>query len=975
MRTKQVITSQVGKALLTAVACAFILALVLAAVGSQPAGQQGTAIKGGARASGSGNTRVYVTDINTLSQVQGGYFVLQGYVTVANVSNPPNWDPWPNVRVALRMNNMYIHQTPAPGDIVQATTDSTGNFTLSYRVTSNHTVGNWNITAGIAPIPAYNYTYNASFIGTITYDVNVTANVNIPQPLQYTPNVFFYNDMFVMGGRLLTEGGMPVPGMTVQASFNNTVNYTSSVTDGMGQFTVNVSPAVNNNDYDSLVIHFPQTGFYNARSVPVPGFKFLDPVVHRFTGDVALSNSTTPTPVNSTITIRGRFTYNSSVFGGDGNVKNKPVHVYWNGALIGSPVTDTLGQYQLTYSISSAEPTGLPYTPVSILASLDAAVAGQNDTATFYIRPMIATRVTATLKPAWKDEQVVIRGFLIENEAPAYLRAIGGRRLYVNLWDGAALVASLPATTNVTGGYVVTFPAQGLDALDFTASFLAQGPYLTCSVGGAVPLYKTAVFAFSTGMSTVSYPGPPYPIHVYGRAFAQGFGQPDKAIASRNVNVYWDGIFTGVLQWIDGSGYFSFDLATSFSTMPRLYIITLQLADFNQTGYTVSSTRTIQIRPLQDLNVTIGSYITNPVFPGEDLHVDGSMVQRKDGLSIIAFLTYANSTILRYDQSSHVNSAEDNMTTHNSGVFQFVISSSWIDLTLVSIRVVVNEGQLGGYKNTTTGNFAISPTINPLYLPSAISFTSVTIDNFPATSVTSVSQGSSIVISGTMLSHLLTPMSFYRVQVIDNSTGTIVASGMTDANGYFSIPVSITAAAGSIFTFYIRTDYNGAIFYPSAVYSVQVVVTQSLTWILWLIPPIVVGLIVLGWIYVKVQKKQEIARIRSYMQQKLDLVRQLVAAGKNREGIAYCYHTLVEVATRAYNLDEVKESETVREFIETLVNQKNVPREVSFKFMVAVLDGLYSNQAITQDHVANVVSLLGNLYVDITNDTQEAFKL
>ena len=108
---------------------------------------------------------------------------------------------------------------------------------------------------------------------------------------------------------------------------------------------------------------------------------------------------------------------------------------------------------------------------------------------------------------------------------------------------------------------------------------------------------------------------------------------------------------------------------------------------------------------------------------------------------------------------------------------------------------------------------------------------------------------------------------------------------------------------------------------------------------------------------------------------KLDLVRQLVAAGKNREGIAYCYHTLVEVATRAYNLDDVKESETVREFIEMLVNQKNLPRDVSFRFMMAVLDGLYSNQTITQDHVASVVEMLGKLYVAITNDTQETFKL
>jgi hypothetical protein len=978
MRTERDLVAGAGKALLPLIAIVFILALVLAVAGSQPVGRQVATIAGGARPSGSANTRVYVTGINTFSQMEGGYFVLQGYVTVANLSNPPNWDPRPNVPVALRMNNMLIHQTPAPGNIVQNLTNGTGNFTLSYRVTVNHTAGNWNITAGLAPSAVLdNLTYSPLFLGTTVYDVNVTANVDIPLPLSYSPDVFFYNDSFSIKGRLLTEGGLPVLGVTVQASFNNTANYTSTLTNGTGHFTINVNPPVNNGDFDSLIIHFPKTTFYNARSVPVPGFKFLGAVVHRFTGVVLASTAGTPTPVNSMITISGRFTYDNVAFGaGDGNVKNKLVRVYWNGILVGTPMTNALGQYQLPYAISNSEPTSLNYTTLPITASLGAVVTGQNGTATFYIRPMIPTRLTMTPQPAWKDERVVIRGILSENEAPTYLRSVAGSTLSVVLRDGAVMVGSMTVVTNSVGAFLANFTAQNLDALNFTVSFPGQGPHVASGIGGAVAIYKTAVFVFNPAMKTWEYPGPPYDIHVFGYAYAQGFGQPDKPISSRQINVYWNGAFMSSLPVpnLDANGYFSFYIPTNFTTTPALYTITLELRGISGTGYSISSSRAIQIRALSVINVTIGSYIDNAVFPDEGLHVDGSTLQRVNNFSIVAFLTYANSTTLRYDQASHGNTPGGNMTTLGSGLFHFVIRAGWIDSTLVSIRFAVNEDLLLGHMNATTENYAIS-FIDPYNLPSAVNFTEVSIGGVPIASAASVTQGSSVTISGRMVSHLGTNVSFYRVQIIDASTGIVVASGMTDINGSFAIPVAVAGSPGSSFAFSLRTDYNGAIFYTSAVYSVPVVASDALSWILWLIPPIAVGLILLGWVYVRLQKKQEISRIRSYMQQKLDLVRQLVTAGKNREGIAYCYHTLVEVATRAYNLDDVKASGTVREFIEMLVNQKNVPREVSFKFMVAVLDGLYSNQAITQDHVATVVSLLGNLYVDITNDKQETFKL
>ncbi|MEX2683578.1 MAG: hypothetical protein Q6373_018525 [Candidatus Sigynarchaeota archaeon] len=973
MRTKRDLAARAGKAFLPIIAMAFIMALVIASNREPPASPNETGIGGIVRPSGSYNTRIYLTSINTYSQVQGGYFVLRGYVTVANVSNPPNWDPWPNVAVALRMNGTFIHQTPAPGDIVQTTTNGTGNFTLSYQVTLNHTVGDWTITAGIAPIPNYNYTYDPLFSGTAPYIVNVTANVNIPQPLQYTPGGVFINDAFSISGRLFTTGGFPAPGVPVQASFNNTANYTSPPTDGTGFFTINVTPPVSNY-YTSLVLHVPKTGYYNAGSFPIPGFKFIDSVTHNFSGDVAASAPSNPTPVNSTITISGRFTYNRTLFGGDGNVKNKLVRVYWKGTLIGTCMTDALGQYQLPYTINASEPTGLPYSTLIVTASLDAPVAGRNGTATFYIRPMIATRLTITTRPAWKDERVIIRGILSENEAPNYLRFVTGATVIVRLWNGAVMLDSMNVITNATGGFLANFTAQNLDALNFTVDFLGRGPHVGTATGfTAVPIYKTAVFVFDPGMDTATYPGPPYPIHVFGRAYARGFSQPDKPIPSRQVNVYWDGTnMSGLACYLDATGSFSFYISTNWTTPAGIHAITLELWGISGPGYSVSSSYLIQIRPLRDINITLGSYITNPIFPDEPLHLDGNISQRVGGLYLQVYLTYNTSLTISYSSIDCVTLA--------SGLFHVVLPGGYINSSLDSLRVAVNEACLSGYNNATTANYPIT-FINPWASPSAVNFTEISINGIPIAAFGSISQGSSITISGVLVSHLGTRVGFYRVQVVDASTGLPVASGLTDAAGAFALPVNLAAAAaGSTYAFYLRTDYSGGAVPPSRVYasttySIQVVAADPLGWILWLIPVAVVGLVLLGLAYVKIQQKKELALIRSYMQQKLDLVRQLVAEGKNREGIAYCYHTLVEVATRAYNLDEVKESETVREFIEMLVNEKNLPRDVSFKFMMAVIEGLYSNQNITRDHVAAVVGLLGKLYVAITSDTRETFTL
>lgn len=967
MRTERYPLARVAKALLPAIACTCLLAMLLSAAGTRPPGDAAVIIprEGKLQPSGSANTRIYVTGINTLSQVQGGYFVLQGYVTVANVSNPPNWDPWPGVVVALRMNGRYIYQSPAPGDLVMATTNGTGNFTLSYQVTLNHTAGNWNITAGIAPIPDYNYTWNPLFTGTTTYDVVVTADVKIPQPLQYSPAAFFTNDVFQIRGRLLTEGGYPVPGVIVLASFNNIANYTSSVTNGTGHFTIDVNPAVG--DYhESLVIHFAGTSWYNARSIPIAGFRFIDTVVHHFTGSIAASTSSTPTPVNTTITISGRFTYDGATFGGDGNVKNKQVSVFWNGGLVGTTMTDAVGQYLFDYPISSAEPAGRPCTPVLISVTLDAAVAGRTGNATFYIRPLITTSLVATTRPAWRDESILIQGTLGENEPPSYMRLIGGQQVLVRLMEGALVVASMTVTTNATGGFSALFTPQNRDALNFTALFSSQGQYDSSSITGTCQIYKNAVFVFTPGTPTFSYPGPPYPLLITGRAYARGFGLPDAPLPNRQYNVTFNGAPWSI-ESTDGTGAFSFTISTTFSTAPGPYLLVLELRGFSGTGYNVATNRTITILSLRALNASLGAYITNPVFPNEALHVDGTLLQGIGGLSLSAFLTYANATTLRYDSS---------MVTRSTGQFHFAIPGGMIASTLASVRVVVNEGQLLGYRNATTASQPVT-FINPAAVPSAVSFESVTIDGRPAGSVPAVEPGSSITIRGILVSHLGTRVSFYRVDVVDVSGPIPImqASGLTDANGIFTIVLNITGTPGSNISFYLRTDHLGTTYYPSATYHVQVLASTTMTWILWFIPVAIAATIAAAWVYVKVQKKQEVARIRSYMQQKLDLVRQLVSVGKHREGIAYCYHILVEVATRAYNLDEVRESETVREFIEMLVNQKNVPREISFRFMVAILEGLYSKQVMNRDNVATVVQLLGNLYVAITNDTRETFTL
>nr|MDO8114066.1 hypothetical protein [Candidatus Sigynarchaeota archaeon] len=918
--------------------------------------------------SGSVNTRIYVTGINTLSQVQNGWFTLRGYVHVAN-NLTSTWDPWPNVSVAIMMNNSFIWQSTTPGSMVRTTTNGTGNFTLNYRVAFNHTIGRWNITAGLSPIPDYNYTYSPAFAGTTVYNVNITANVLMPSILTYTPDVIFPTDTFAMHGRLVTEGLAPVPLVTVRASFNNTVNFTSSPTNGTGHFTITVNTPLNDPTY-LLSLHFFKSGYYNANSASIPSFKFLTSVDHAFVGDLLLNTASNPRPVNTTLQIQGIFTYNATAYGaGDGYVKSRSVLVRWITytsveSLVGMVSTDMYGRYSYSHQVSPSEPTAMNYTVGQVKISL-AAFPSVNYTRSVYIRPSISTVIINTTAPAWKDEAAIIQGILRENEPSLNnMQPIQGFSVNISLWNGPTLLDSQVLITDSSGRYTATFPAQNLDSLDYTVTFPSQNKYAASSFSGIFPVYKTAVFVYDPAMKRSEFQG--YSFTIYGRAYARGFGLPDRPISSRSCEFLWDG---GLIQLLSTSsgGNFQFSYSTSFSTIPGNYTITLRLlGDFNYTGYSVSTDYTIQILALLPLAITIPASASDPVFPDEPLIIEGSVDVQISNMSIAVDLEYPGPTVVRYDRVMHDAATYGSIWTDKMGRFFFRVPASYATSNLQRIWIVANPEHALTYQNASSSAIII-------YFITSASFDGILISGVPVASGPSVWQGSDTWIVGYVRSNAGTPVRYHDVRITNTASGETF-NGQTDINGRFSIAVRINGTVNSNFSFIVAID-SGSMHFYSSVYQLLIILPPDYTWVLWFIPVIAAGVVVGVFFYIKVSKKQELLRIRSYMEQKLDLIRELVNTGKLKEAISYCYHVLVEVATRKFDLDEVKESTTIREFIEMLITEKNVAPDIAFPFMTMVLEGLYSKILTNIDQVSTVVNLLGTLYANITSDTTQHFHL
>lgn len=1130
----------------------------------------------GIHGSGSVNTRVYVTGINSLSQPQGnGSFMLTGHVHVVNVSSL-QWEPWAGVSVAMRMNNSVVM---AGGYPVNATTGPTGNFTLVYVLPIFHPVGRWNITAGVSPIPEYNYTYNPAFAGTTTYDVNVTAN-SVIDMIGFLPLGFWNDEVFSITARLRTQAGGGIPGVTVNSVFNGTHVFTSNLTGPGGQFGITLAYPLNESFPVSL--QFAGSGFINPCTAnhAVP---YIETAFHAFSGGILLHGPSNPKIVNTDFTLEGRFTYNTSLYPGDGNVKNKRVLAFWidNASVehpIGNAITGPTGVYSMPCHVNVSNPLSGTPTRVVVRVRLDVTTVVPIEFARdMYIRPLVPTLLAVSFDPAWRDEPVRLWGTLRENEGPTYTQFLAGRDVNVTLYDGATVVASVIVTTNTTGGFFHEFSPLHVTALTYVASFPVTDMHDASSGSGPVPIYINATFTFDAGMVAQEYPG--VSMNVYARARANLPGYPSRIVVNRDVFVYWDGTYWATVP-LDGNGFVNFGFPIPEVIIPGIHALTLQLADFNETGYDVSSTYLVDVVPLEVLTVTSNLATMTPVFYHLAFTINGSVsapppaisrypnafgninitITLDDGSTALAYSVvtspqglysvtvpagdlfasnmnpfsthvtiqtartyiYASSSLgplllrvieeYRFLRTTASNAerlyitstfsvagriqgrfgamyynlpdgvfdysfngryqgpgmtdsqgrttvivvSDDTDLPGGSNVLSFLLqgdthpsipASFFITVTLVdldplsmtmhpSIEWGVLEGEpfvvegnvsatipgmqvqvilaYGGgstaehWGNTdaagrflfevpaslVTGDLAsITVRANPgleflrqsavrgpytVAFITGITFSDVTIQGSPASTVTSLVQGSSVIVTGRLVASdtgLPVRSRVVLLTVSDQDVGVAQFAHRAGADGVFRFSIPVPTVAPRNITITLSTAAAALPEQEIEFPAISIVLPNDSSWVLWLVPPVVVGLLLLGVAYTRLVLKKEKADFLSKMQRRLEVVRGLAAAGKPREAISYCYHILVEIATNQFDLDEKKDGQTVREFMELLIKEKGVPPEHGFGFLDVVLEGLYSHHDITREHVSRAVGLLGSIHVSITGDATEPFTL
>ena len=1140
--------------------------------------------------SGSTNSKIWVTALNNESQPQNGTYLMSGYVErIDDILNPTAYVPWDGVQIRMTMNDT---------NCTFATTNSTGNFSMSYLVPFNQSIGDWNITVRLFPNLYPQYKARTIFTGYSDAEYiigNVTANTVI-SILDYTPDAFFTNDPFAIIGTLFTEGGQPVVGESLTGILGS-YSFPSTPTNSTGHFIIAVSPL---NATYNVSIYFNASGYYNGANFLNQPVNFLNQslVQHVYRNDIITNNWTNPRPVNTTFSIQGTFTYDYILHGsGDGYIKNKKLSVFWrqnntNMLFLGNVTTDNLGRYSLIYTIPASEPLDIVSPTTVLIRSVLDTIPPIEYNASYYIRPLVNTTVTANMQPSWRGEVVTIWGYLTEDESP--FQNIPNYDVNVTLWNGLVPIDSQIVPINSTGGYEYSYLNTIYDELNYTVIFESHERYASSATGGQVLLYKNATFVFDASMVNKTYPGLTF--NVNGRAFATYNGFPNRPIPSKQYYVYWNGTFNTTLS-LDGGGYFNFNFPISASENIGVYTITLQLADFNQTGYNVSSNYSVEVLELVDLNINFNPSANEPIFyhinftlsgsvtngttvqnpftnnfnainitveifdgstslyystltnalgqflfsiPAVDLQANGITPyttnfsidirfssQKKfiynssqtayqplkvikyyqfdkdavmvlatnyitgtidvigqiegfdsqgsnyslpvpvsvattydvyfngryqgngvtfdgyissftvqsnendtldnnnqvlfqitnpmhpsinssflinitlnpldplliqmhpsinyaifqdtaielegnvsspdgiavDGLNIAVDLKYINGTVTRYDSLLHAPDGFGSISTDSYGRFLFAVKSSYNDANLDNISIIVNYDTQRFLQAAIYGPVNINFITNVYFPP-----LETTINGRLITEISSVVQGSFITIRGRAISAASQGIRNQPVELEFSSGQSVIVN--TDSYGYFQVTVNVSGNVDSYFTFN-TTMRTFTANYPSFI----IVAPTDYTWILWLVPPIAIGVIFLGFMYVRYQKKLRMKKTRSYMQQKLDIVRELVNKGKVKEAISYCYHMLMEVAGRQFDLEEVKKGSTIREFIDNLVRVNNVNPDYAYPFLGLLNETLYSHHEIKITHAQEAVSMFGNLYRDITNDVEERFEL
>ncbi|MHA1700313.1 MAG: hypothetical protein ACTSWN_15830, partial [Promethearchaeota archaeon] len=847
-----------------------------------------------------------------------------------------------------------------------------GEYYFQYTPPSNLAPGNYQFVI-----------YIKEFNNNSLYLVNQTFSVNL-KPLEdvtinfTNPPVWNDENLEIAGWVLNTSDLTPLNGYTLNISTYNLTNptiiyWTANVTTtGQGNFTTGpaISPAFQ--DELGIRIQFYQQYIY-AEKIVTGNAKLLKNASFNLSGGVPTEiYPGQPFPIFGSCFAN----WSGTVVG---PVKNKAFNFYWNDTFVETWTTDNFGSFNFQYTPAFDLSPGV-YSFKLELSDFNR--TGYNVNTTYFVLVRGLMNVSIKYNTSWSaifyNEPFSIAGSVTNtsNIAYPYILNLTGFRVLAQFTDGVVTVNSTDVYTDDFGDFTINIPddflyLNNLDPSNISVTILSDYHYIFNN-GSSAPRTLKVFTRFDFVPDPVFLTATHYVgqyIHVLGTVFGNYSGEV-RPLPYATFTYYWNGNFSGYLG-LDDNGSVDFYLQTFFTDFTNnsnellieLDVLFHPAIDPNTSYY-------FALKPLDQLTFNVEPKLHYAVFQNEDLIIDGQLSAQIGGISLILEIFYENGTVERYNSTKHDSTIYGLMESRNDGSFYFLLPGSKVTNQTSAISVIANQELQYNYSSLYYGPV-------PIQFVQNITFVDVNIENLDT-----VIKGQSLFIEGMVVANKGpndngTPIRDHEMIIIINNQHNVSIS--TNKSGGFSASIMIEGSVGSTYfvEFYMESeaDPNANISCYSEVYQMEIVAAPNNTWVLWLIPPIVVGVILLGIVYVRIQKKKELARIRSYIQFKLDVVRELVKSGKFRESISYCFRILVDIATRHYNLEDISSGQTIKEFVTMLIREKTLPPSLGNKFIDAMNEGLYGPMKIDNSYVLKIVRLLGDLYQEITKDTSETFKL
>ncbi|MFX0099145.1 MAG: hypothetical protein ACFFCS_06145 [Candidatus Hodarchaeota archaeon] len=122
------------------------------------------------------------------------------------------------------------------------------------------------------------------------------------------------------------------------------------------------------------------------------------------------------------------------------------------------------------------------------------------------------------------------------------------------------------------------------------------------------------------------------------------------------------------------------------------------------------------------------------------------------------------------------------------------------------------------------------------------------------------------------------------------------------------------------------------------------------------------------------KKKMTAREIRTFTSKKLDTVSVLAQSGKKVEGMVYMFYIIAWLVEDKFDIKKPI-SATVREFLSSLVMEKNFPPDNVYPYLSFFEEALYSHHELPEELYRTHMALWTNLYRDVTGDTPPNFTL